>query len=123
MFQGFFYPQEVGFTRLSNDWFSILATIDNFAELKVLLYLARHTWGFQEYDKWKHITIDEFMNGRRHADGLRMDSGTGLSEMSVRHGLDKAVEHGFIERGIDPRDKGRIKLYYKLHMHCAQDRV
>ena len=44
-FEGFRYPQDVGFTRLSNDFLeSVLARIDNLAELKVILYTMRHTW-------------------------------------------------------------------------------
>ena len=120
VFEGFSHPQDVGFTRLPNDWLDELAQIDNLAELKIILYLARHSWGFQEYDQWKKITTDEFMNGRRYGDGTRMDNGTGLSEMSVRHGLHKAIEQGYILLGIDQHDKARKKLYYKLKMKAPK---
>lgn len=120
-FQGFSYPDDNGFTRFPNDMFETLAEIDNVAELKVVLYIARHTWGFQEYDTWKRFTVDELMYGRKHRDGSRMDSGTKLSEMSVRHGLDKALEHGYILCGIDERDKARKRKYYKLVMREPDD--
>ena len=120
-FEGFSYPDDVGFTRFPNDWFDVCAKITNMAELKVMLYLARHTWGFQEYDSWKRISIDEFVYGRKRRDGTRMDNGTGMSEMSVRHGLHKAVDHGYVKCGIDNRDLGRITKYYYLKMRPMKE--
>jgi hypothetical protein len=90
------------------------AMIDNLAELKVVLYIMRHTWGFKEYNVPKHITVDEFMHGRKKIDGTRMDSGTGLSKSAVLDGLDRALKHGFIECRIDDHDRARVKHYYQL---------
>jgi hypothetical protein len=114
-FIGFSQPKS-NYYKVPNEWVEILAFLDNVAEIKILNYLIRHTWGFQEYGIFKHLTVDEFMNGRKHKDGSRFDSGTGLSEMSVRNGIRRALEHGFIEVEIDDRDKGRIKKYYRLKM-------
>ncbi len=114
-FTGFSRP-ESNFFRLPNEWIDITADIDNIAELKVVQYILRHTWGYQEYSIKKHITIDEFIRGRKRKDGSRMDSGTGLSEMSVRNGIAKALEHGFIEAIVDDSDKARVKKYYALNM-------
>ena len=50
-------------------WIDICARIDNLAELKVVQYVLRHTWGYQEYGIKKRITIDEFISGRRRRDG------------------------------------------------------
>src|SRR4051812_35219803 len=83
-FQGF-DPPESNYFRLPNSWTDITASIDNLAELKVVEYILRHTWGFQEYGIKKHITVDEFVSGRRLSDGSRMDKGTGLSERAVRY--------------------------------------
>lgn len=121
-FEGFYYPEDDYFTRLPRDWFMECAQIDNIAELKVMLYLARHTWGFQEYDKWKRITIDEFVHGR-FGGGIRMDCGAGLSEMSVRNGLKKAIEHGYILEKTNNRDRARIRKSYKLKMYPRQSEV
>lgn len=114
-FTGFSRP-ESNFFKLPNEWIDITADIDNIAELKVVQYILRHTWGYQEYGIKKHITIDEFIRGRKRKDGSRMDSGTGLSEMSVRNGITKALEHGFIEAIVDDSDKARVKKYYSLKM-------
>jgi hypothetical protein len=94
----------------------VIAAIDNLAELKVVLYILRHTWGFHEFEKPLHITTDEFMHGRKKADGTRMDSGTGLSKSAVLNGLDRAMKHGFLDCSIDDHDKARIQHFYCLKM-------
>jgi DNA-binding PadR family transcriptional regulator len=114
-FSGFDRP-ESNYFRMPNTWTDITAEIDNIAELKVVEYILRHTWGYQEYGLKKHITIDEFVNGRRRQDGSRMDKGTGLSERAVYDGLRKAVENSLIEEEIDDSDRGRIKKSYSLRM-------
>ena len=92
----------------------VVATIDNLAELKVVMYVLRHTWGFHEFKKPVRITTDEFMYGRKKADGKRMDNGTGLSKSAVLDGLERAKKHGFVECLVDDRDKARVKCYYRL---------
>src|SRR5215204_2365530 len=114
-FSGFDRP-ESNFFRMPNTWTDITAEINNIAELKVVEYILRHTWGYQEYGVKKHITIDEFVNGRRRQDGSRMDKGTGLSERAVYDGLRKAVENGLIDEETDDSDRGRIKKSYSLRM-------
>src|SRR5215212_4365466 len=114
-FSGFDRP-ESNYFRMPNTWTDITAEIDNIAELKVVEYILRHTWGYQEYGLKKHITIDEFVNGRRRQDGSRMDKGTGLSERAVYDGLRKAVENRLIDEETDDSDRGRIKKSYSLRM-------
>jgi hypothetical protein len=118
LFQGFSKP-EANFFRLPNEWTDITAKITSLAEMKVVEYVLRHTWGYSEYDMVKKITTDEFMHGRKGKDGNRIDSGTGLSNKSVVEGLSKAVEHGLLEVEIDDRDRARIKKYYKLKMKSS----
>ncbi len=114
-FTGFDRPESNWF-RMPNTWTDITAGITSIAELKVVEYILRHTWGYQEYGLKKHITIDEFVNGRRRQDGSRMDRGTGLSERAVYDGLRKAVEDRLIEEEVDASDRGRIKKSYSLRM-------
>ena len=114
-FSGFQRP-ESNYFKMPNDWIDLTAEISNVAELKVVQYILRHTWGYQEYDIKKHITIDEFSRGRRRNDGARMDKGTGLSERAVRYGLQAAVAHGLVEEAIDDSDRGRTKKFYSLRM-------
>src|SRR6266576_6854125 len=114
-FAGFSTP-EANFFRLPNEWTDINAKITSLAEMKLVEYVLKHTWGYSEFDMVKKITTDEFMNGRKKKDGTRIDEGTGLSKPSVIAGLKSAVEHGLLEEETDDSDKARIKKYYKLKM-------
>lgn len=114
-FQGFRRPKSK-FVRLPNSFIEQeLSRIESLAELKIILYVMRHTWGFNEYHMWKKFTIDEFMHGRKTQNGeRRFDEGTGLSDYGVKDGLAKAIEHGYLLVKTDSKDKARIKKYYCL---------
>lgn len=114
-FQGFQQPEQ-NYSKLPHEFVDMLPEIDSLAELKVTLYILRHTWGFSEFDKPKKITTDEFEHGRKKRDGSRMDGGTGLSPNSIRSGLEKAVERGTMQVETDETDKARIEKYYSLNM-------
>src|SRR6266568_1808627 len=114
-FAGFSKP-EANFFRLPNEWTDITANVTSLAEMKLVEYVLKHTWGYREYDVVKKITTDEFMYGRKRKSGERIDTGTGLSKPSVIAGLKSAVEHGLLEVEIDDSDKARIKKSYKLKM-------
>ena len=115
IYAGFSKP-EANFFRLPNEWTDITARITSLAELKLVEYVLKHTWGYSEFDMVKKITTDEFMSGRKKKNGERIDTGTGLSKPSVIEGLNSAVKHGLLEVEIDDSDKARIKKYYKLKM-------
>lgn len=114
-FAGFALPTERYFS-LPNEWVNICAQITNLAELKVLIYIARHTWGFHEYDVARLFTLDELMQGRKRKDGSRMDQGTGLSRQGVVDGLQRALADGYLICETDETDRGRIKKCYRLKM-------
>lgn len=114
-FKGFFWPGQDYYTNIPNDWFLECFKIDNKPELKVILYLTRHTWGYKKRDAWLSISVNEFMYGRWGSEG-RLDDGTGLSEQSVRDGLHKAIEHGYVLEKVIHRDRARIEKLYKLKM-------
>ncbi len=111
-----FEPPHSNYFRMPNSWTDITADIKSLAELKVIEYVLRHTWGFREYGISKRITTDEFMHGRKRSDRTRIDNGTGLAKSSVVDGLSRAVEHGYLDEYIDATDKGRIKKQYQLRM-------
>src|SRR5437588_10886257 len=119
-FVGFNKP-ETNFFRLPNEWTDITARVTSLAEMKLIEYVLKHTWGYSEFDMVKKITTDEFMSGRKKKDGTRVDSGTGLSKPSVIAGLKSAVEHGLLTEEVDDSDKARIKKYYKLRMKPSVD--
>lgn len=114
-FSGFRRPEQNWF-RMPSNWTDITAGITSLAELKVVEYVLKHTWGYQEYEITKKITIDEFMNGRRRKDGTRLDLGTGLSKPSVVAGLKSAVANGYLIEEKDETDRARIKKYFRLRM-------
>jgi len=114
-FEGFSRPDS-NFFRMPNNWTNITSEINSLAELKVVEYILRHTWGFQEFGVSRKITVDEFMHGRKRIDGSRIDNGTKLSEQSVRNGLRQAIEDGYIVEEVDARDRARIKKFYQLRM-------
>jgi hypothetical protein len=115
VFSGFDIPRQNWF-KMPNAWTDITADITSLAELKVIEYVLKHTWGYREYGLTKHITTDEFMHGRRRKDGDRIDRGTGLSKPSVIAGLKSAIAHGYLEELVDDSDRARIKKFYSLKM-------
>lgn len=114
-FQGFKQPEQ-NYSKLPHEFIDLLPEIDSLAELKVVLYVLRHTWGFSEYDKPKKMTLDELQNGRKRRDGSRMDGGTGLSVNSIKSGAEKAVERGILTVEVDETDAARIEKWYCLNM-------
>jgi hypothetical protein len=114
VFPGFWHPNEKqGFTQLPHELIELLRLMSN-SELRVILYIFRHTWGYQEFDESKKITIDEFMHGRKRRNGTRMDGGTGLSDRGVKNGIEQALKHGYIVCDVDESDSARIKKYYRI---------
>lgn len=120
-----FMPEdlEAEYFRMPVVWMLISAQIDNLAELKVVNYVIRHTYGYLDkktqkplYQQAKKITTDEFVHGRKRNDGSLIDMGTGLSDTAVKDGLARAIEHGLLTCIIDDTDKARVKKYYALKM-------
>ena len=114
-FSGFPTPKQNWF-KMPNEWIDLCADINSLAEIKVVQYVMRHTWGHQEYGIKKRISVDEFMNGRQRSGDGRMDKGTGLSKPSVIAGIKSAVKRGFLIEEVDASDKARVKKYYSLRM-------
>ena len=114
-FSGFSWPKKNWF-RLPNEWTDITSKISSLAELKVIEYVLRHTWGFSEYGELKRITLNEFEHGRKKKNGERLDLGIGLSRPSVISGIRQAVADGFLIVAVDDSDKGRVKKLYGLGM-------
>lgn len=119
-FAGFSRPSQ-NYSKLPHDFVDCLPMIDSMAELKVVIYILRHTWGYSEFGKAKKITADEFMHGRQRKDGTRIDNGTGLSKPSVISGLESAVAHGFILVEVDNSDMARVEKFYCLNMSGVKD--
>jgi len=104
-FRGFSSPRT---TPTPNELYDVvLGEIDNLSELKVVLYVIRHTFGWGKFID--RISTSQFVRGItkrtiiREGGGSRLveipvDRGTGLSEPSVREGLKRAIRHGYLVR-------------------------
>ena len=110
-FDGWKKPEQ-NWSRLPHQFIENLPTFTSKSELCVVLYVMRHTWGYD--DDYKRISLDEFKNGRKKKDGTRIDNGTGMSINAIKSGIEQAVKHGFLTVGRDESDKARIKQYYSL---------
>jgi Bacteriophage replication protein O len=85
----------------------LLLRLDN-AELRVLLYIIRRTYGFKR--STDDIAISQMVDGIRKKDGTILDRGTGMSKGSVTRGLRGLLEKGVIvarrntskEHGFEP---------------------
>src|SRR5579859_4294234 len=121
-FAGFGEPAK-NFSELPHDLIAALPLFETLAELKVVLYILRHTWGYHEYDEPKRITLDEFEHGRKNRKGIRVDGGIGMARNSILNGLERATEHGFISTETNDSDKARIEKFYSLRMFkdCTSD--
>ena len=115
-FEGFPKPTE-NYTKIPHivcDLLPSLATKPS--SFYVLYYILRHTWGFQEFDELKKITLDEFENGRKRRDGSRMDGGCGFSKPTIVSSLQWLEHEGYIQVETDGSDAGRVKKSYSLVM-------
>ncbi|MCP4540113.1 MAG: hypothetical protein GY832_23495 [Chloroflexi bacterium] len=121
-FPGFDAPEQ-NWSKLPHQIIDALPLFSSQAELKVVLYVLRHTWGYQEFDVVKRITLDEFKNGRKRRDGTRMDNGVGMVTNSIKDGIRRAIEHGFLIRESDGRDAGRSSHLYCLNTASTSDAV
>lgn len=113
-FLGFHEPTE-NWSKLPNELITQFSRIETLAELKVILYILRHTWGYGDDDP-KKITMDEFQYGRKKRNGTRIDTGVGMMPQAIRDGLGRAESHGFIVVERDDTDAARKEKWYAIKM-------
>ncbi len=111
MFPGFFRPKS-NFYRLPNDWFDIWTDVRRMtgrsrilALLKIVEYVIKWTWGYQNYDEPIRISRRDFHRGRRKG-GRLLDRGTKLSSRSIEMALKLLVKLGLIEVVQEDDDDG-----------------
>ena len=87
----------------------------NQAELKVLLYIIRRTFGFKK--KFDDISLNQLVDGIRTKEGKVLDRGTGLSKSAVARALRALKEKHLIEatQNMDP-EKGYLPTTYSLNI-------
>jgi phage replication O-like protein O len=105
--QGFDPPY---YTQVPDAVFDVWLARLSGAELKVLLYIIRRTFGFKKQSD--PISLDQMVSGIVKKDGTRLDHGAGLARSSVQRAVDSLVARRLIvaehNQGADGGDKPRI---------------
>ena len=109
-FRGF---QRPSYTQVPDELFDELLTTLSGAELKVLLYIIRRTFGFKrESDA---ISISQMMSGITRHDGRILDRGVGLSKPTLLAALRTLVTRNIIEtERRRSQEKGDEPTVYRL---------
>ena len=105
-FAGFHSPR---YTQVPDEIFDQLMPILADAELRVLLYIVRRTFGFKR--DTDNISLSQMVDGIVTRDGTRLDAGAGVSKASAVRAVKGLLELGVItkqtnrsaERGNGPR--------------------
>ena len=117
VFGGFGLPR---YTTVPDEVFDILMARLSGAELKVLLYIVRRTFGFKK--EADTISIAQMCNGIRRADGSVLDNGTGLSRQSVITAVKALEAMGVIAaRRNSSSARGDEATTYSLHIVSAKE--
>jgi hypothetical protein len=91
-FEGFSLPT---YTQVPDELFDRLMPHLTEAELKVLLYIVRRTFGFKKITD--DISLSQLVAGITTRDGTLLDEGTGLTRRAVLKALKSLKEQGIIE--------------------------
>lgn len=94
-FAGFYNPRT---TPVPDNFFDeVLADLSG-AEVKVLLYIFRRTFGFKRDND--NIALSQMVSGITRRDGTVLDRGTGLGKGSVARALNSLVAKGMVRKTI-----------------------
>jgi hypothetical protein len=90
------------------------------AEFKVLLYVARRTYGFGKGSD--NISLNQMASGIRRRDGTCLDLGTGLSRSAVKTACNGLIQRGVLVRLNNRSEGGREceESTYRLNLFAAQ---
>src|SRR3954467_12959511 len=91
-FRGFRSPN---YTQVPDELFDELLSVLSGAELKVLLYIIRRTFGFKR--DADAISLSQMMSGIVTHDGDRLDRGVGLSKPTLLQALRSLEANNIIE--------------------------
>lgn len=97
------------YTLTPDEVFDVLLYVLSPAEIKVLLYVVRRTFGFNKFHD--QISLSQFVRGIVRRDGSTLDSGTGLTRRTIQSALDSLVQKRVLlrrryrgENGDEPSD-------------------
>jgi hypothetical protein len=93
------------------------------AEFKVLLYVARRTYGFgKESD---NISLNQMAAGIRRRDGTHLDHGTGLSRSGVKSACNSLIDRGILVQVNNHNQESREceESTYRLNLYADPTEV
>jgi hypothetical protein len=107
-YEGFSTPNG---TIVPDDVFDILAPRLTEAELRVLLYIVRRTFGFKKASD--RISLTQMVSGVRTQDGRVLDTGTGMSRSAVWRGIQGLLKKGIlrVEKALSPQGDQDVNVY------------
>ena len=92
------------------------------SEFKVVMYVARRTYGFGKVGD--DISIDQIAEGIKKADGSRLDKGTGLSRASVIRAVASLKNKKVLKKGRNSDGRrGDTANTYALNLNRRQKRA
>ena len=93
------------------------------AEFKVLMYVARRTYGFGKDSD--DISLNQIARGIRRRDGRTLDEGTGLSRSGVKAACAALIRRGVLVRLVNRSGEGREceESTYRLNLYAALPEV
>jgi|SRR5579884_3427132 DNA-binding transcriptional ArsR family regulator len=111
-FRGFVSPN---YTSVPDELFDEFLAVLSGAELKVLLYVVRRTFGFKKESD--AISLNQLVDGITTRDGRRLDYGTGLSQSTVQVALKGLIEKNLIvaTKRVS-RERGNEATTYALNV-------
>jgi DNA-binding MarR family transcriptional regulator len=97
-----------GYTQVPNRFLDEIAPDLSASELRVMLYIFRHTLGWQKLSDT--ISYNQFINGIHTHDGRRLDRGAGVCRRSLVPALAGLERRGLITRYQNAYRPATIKL-------------
>jgi hypothetical protein len=112
IFGGFDSPNT---TQVPDAFFDVVAPQLSEAELRVVLYIIRRTFGFKKDSDT--ISLRQMVQGITTKDGRVLDRGTGLKKSAVANALNGLELKGVIlSRRNQSRERGHEPTTYALHI-------
>src|SRR5947209_2870197 len=88
------------------------------AELKVLLYVIRRTFGFKRESD--NISLSQMLNGLRSRDGRQLDRGVGLTKKTLLQAINSLEAKQIIKtRRRQSIERGNEPTTYELNIRCG----
>lgn len=105
------FPSPNG-TVVPDDLFDVLMPELSEAELRVLLYIVRRTFGFKKDSD--AISLSQMVDGMTTRDGRVLDRGTGMSRRGVMKGCAGLIEKGVIrvDKRLSEQGDNEINVYH-----------